>query len=265
MTKDEARGLLCSCCSCWPRLPRSRGSPSGRGGGVARAAARCAAARGCDAAPAGCLCGRVASPDDPATLSELGRFAEAAPLLRRAADVLDDGVSHYNLALLLARTDRVDEAIGEHRRTLERAPADVPTRGNLAAAYVRLGDLDAAMSCSACSSWIPRTRWRTRTLGSCMRSEATSRARSARSKRRCGWIPGSSPHGMRWPCCRARVFGSPKRPGKAGADIPYRQDARKWLRWTRFGIQCPPQRAVCMHNAMRTAFGVTLFGRNRPC
>ena len=91
-------------------------------------------------------------PDDPqllahlgGTLSEMGRFTEAEPLLRRAAATLDDSVSHYNLALLLARTERLDEAVVEYERALERDAADSRARGNLAAALVRRGDLDRAV------------------------------------------------------------------------------------------------------------------------
>jgi tetratricopeptide (TPR) repeat protein len=79
------------------------------------------------------------------TLSEMGRFTEAEPLLRRAAATLDDSLSHYNLALLLARTGRVDEAIGEYEQALERDAEDIRARSNLAAALVRKGDLDRAL------------------------------------------------------------------------------------------------------------------------
>jgi tetratricopeptide (TPR) repeat protein len=75
------------------------------------------------------------------TLSELGRFDEAEPLLRRAAATLDDAVSHYNLALLLARTNRIDAAVIEYEEALERDASDIRARSNLAAALVRKGDL----------------------------------------------------------------------------------------------------------------------------
>jgi tetratricopeptide (TPR) repeat protein len=78
------------------------------------------------------------------TLSEMGRFDEAEPLLRRAAATLDDAVSHYNLGLLLARTNRVDAAIVEYEAALERDASDIRARSNLAAALVRKGDLRRA-------------------------------------------------------------------------------------------------------------------------
>ena len=77
-------------------------------------------------------------------LSEMGRFAEAEPLLRRAAASLDDAISHYNLALLLARTNRLDEAVTEYEEALARDAADVRARSNLAATLVRKGDLRRA-------------------------------------------------------------------------------------------------------------------------
>jgi tetratricopeptide (TPR) repeat protein len=78
-------------------------------------------------------------------LSDLGRFAEAEPLLRKAVASLDDPISHYNLGLLFAVTGRVDEAIAEYERALERDPGDVTARSNLAAAFVRKGELRRAV------------------------------------------------------------------------------------------------------------------------
>ena len=78
------------------------------------------------------------------TLSEMGRFDEAEPLLRHAAATLDDGVSHYNLALLLARTNRLDAAVLQYEEALERDAGDIRARSNLAAALVRKGDLRRA-------------------------------------------------------------------------------------------------------------------------
>lgn len=80
------------------------------------------------------------------SLSELGRVAEAEPYLRQAATALDDALSHYNLALLLAMTGRVDEAIVEYGRAIDRDPNDVNARSNLAAALVRKGDSGGALS-----------------------------------------------------------------------------------------------------------------------
>ena len=77
-------------------------------------------------------------------LSDLGRFAEAEPLLRRALERLDDALTHYNLGALLSATGRFDEAVAEYQRALERDPDDPDARGNLAAVLVRLGKLSQA-------------------------------------------------------------------------------------------------------------------------
>jgi tetratricopeptide (TPR) repeat protein len=78
------------------------------------------------------------------TLSDLGRFDEAEPLLRRAIAGLDDALTHYNLGLLLARTGRLDLALTEYERSLDRDPNDVAARTNLAAVLVRQGRLARA-------------------------------------------------------------------------------------------------------------------------
>jgi tetratricopeptide (TPR) repeat protein len=77
-------------------------------------------------------------------LSDLGRFDEAEPYLRRALGGLDDALSHYNLGALLSATGRVDEAVIEYRRALDRDPDDLDARGNLAAVLVRTGKLAQA-------------------------------------------------------------------------------------------------------------------------
>lgn len=77
-------------------------------------------------------------------LSELGRFSEAEPLLRQAVAAQDDAVTHYNLGLLLAVTGRVDEAVVEYERALDRDARDINARINLAAALARKGQLDRA-------------------------------------------------------------------------------------------------------------------------
>jgi tetratricopeptide (TPR) repeat protein len=77
-------------------------------------------------------------------LSDLGRFEEAEPFLRRALEGLDDALSHYNLGALLAATGRFDEAVTEYGRALERDPSDRDARGNLAAVLVRQGKLAQA-------------------------------------------------------------------------------------------------------------------------
>jgi tetratricopeptide (TPR) repeat protein len=77
-------------------------------------------------------------------LSALGRYAEAESFLKRALAGLDDPVTHYNLGLLMAVTGRPTEAVEEYERALEGDPANSDARGNLAAALVRLGQLDRA-------------------------------------------------------------------------------------------------------------------------
>jgi tetratricopeptide (TPR) repeat protein len=77
-------------------------------------------------------------------LSAMGRFGEAESYLRRALQGLDDPITHYNLALLLARTDRLDEAVAEYGKALERDPMHSDARTNLAATLARQGRLDRA-------------------------------------------------------------------------------------------------------------------------
>jgi tetratricopeptide (TPR) repeat protein len=77
-------------------------------------------------------------------LSAMGRFGEAESYFRRAMQGLDDPITHYNLALLLARTGRLDEAIAEYEQALERDPMHSDARTNLAATLARQGRLDRA-------------------------------------------------------------------------------------------------------------------------
>jgi tetratricopeptide (TPR) repeat protein len=77
-------------------------------------------------------------------LSDLGRYGEAEPFLRRALEGGDDALTHYNLGTLLARTDRLDEAVGEYERALNGDASDVNARGNLAVVLVRQGKLERA-------------------------------------------------------------------------------------------------------------------------
>jgi tetratricopeptide (TPR) repeat protein len=78
-------------------------------------------------------------------LSEMGRFGEAEPLLRRAADALDDPQSYYNLGLLAAMTGRLDEAVRHYEYALARDENHVEARSNLAAVLVRQGRLERAV------------------------------------------------------------------------------------------------------------------------
>ena len=81
-----------------------------------------------------------------ATLADLGRYDEAEPYLRQALQATDDGLTHYNLALLLAITGRVPEAIEHYRQALERNPADSNARINLATALARQGRVAEAVT-----------------------------------------------------------------------------------------------------------------------
>jgi tetratricopeptide (TPR) repeat protein len=77
-------------------------------------------------------------------LSAMGRYGEAETYFRDALARLDDPVTHYNMGLLLAVTGRLDGAIAEYERALQRDPSHVDARGNLAIALVRQGKLDRA-------------------------------------------------------------------------------------------------------------------------
>jgi tetratricopeptide (TPR) repeat protein len=77
-------------------------------------------------------------------LSAMGRYAEAETYFRDALARLDDPITHYNMGLLLASTGRLDGAIAEYERALQRDPSHVDARGNLAIALVRQGKLDRA-------------------------------------------------------------------------------------------------------------------------
>ena len=74
----------------------------------------------------------------------MGRFGEAETYFRQALQGLDDPVTHFNLGLLLARTGRLDGAIGEYQKALERDPMHSDARINLATALARQGKLDHA-------------------------------------------------------------------------------------------------------------------------
>jgi tetratricopeptide (TPR) repeat protein len=77
-------------------------------------------------------------------LSAMGRLDEAESYFRQALKGLDDPVTHFNMALLLALTNRLDEAIAEYEKALERDPKHSDARSNLAAALARQGKLDRA-------------------------------------------------------------------------------------------------------------------------
>jgi tetratricopeptide (TPR) repeat protein len=77
-------------------------------------------------------------------LSALGRFDEAEPYLRRAVAGQDDPISHYNLALLLATTGRLEESRRSYEAALARDPSHADARGNLASVLVQLGRIEEA-------------------------------------------------------------------------------------------------------------------------
>jgi tetratricopeptide (TPR) repeat protein len=77
-------------------------------------------------------------------LSALGRYREAESYLRQALAGLDDPVTHYNMGLLFAVTGRLDEAVGEYEKALERDPMHGDARLNLATALARQGRADRA-------------------------------------------------------------------------------------------------------------------------
>jgi tetratricopeptide (TPR) repeat protein len=79
-------------------------------------------------------------------LSAMGRFGEAESYFRRALNGLDDPLTHYNMGLLLAVTGRLDEAVTEYEKALERDPMHSDARTNLAATFARQGRLDRASS-----------------------------------------------------------------------------------------------------------------------
>ena len=77
-------------------------------------------------------------------LGDLGRYTEAESYLRRALELADDAITHYDLAFVLTRMGRVKDAVGEYERALERDPAHVKARTNLAVNLVNLGQVERA-------------------------------------------------------------------------------------------------------------------------
>jgi tetratricopeptide (TPR) repeat protein len=78
------------------------------------------------------------------SLGDLGRFAEAESFLRRALELVDDAITHYNLGFVLTRLGRAVEAVGEYERALERDPSHVKARTNLAVTLFGLGQVERA-------------------------------------------------------------------------------------------------------------------------
>jgi len=77
-------------------------------------------------------------------LSAMGRFGEAETYFRQALKGLDDPVTHFNMGLLLALTNRLDGAVAEYEKALKLDPMHSDSRTNLAAALARQGKLDRA-------------------------------------------------------------------------------------------------------------------------
>jgi tetratricopeptide (TPR) repeat protein len=77
-------------------------------------------------------------------LSAMGRYDEAEGYFRRALAGADDPITHYNLGLLLSLTGRLDQAIAQYEKALDRDAGHSEARMNLAAALVRRGQVDRA-------------------------------------------------------------------------------------------------------------------------
>ena len=77
-------------------------------------------------------------------LSGLRRYAAAEPVLRQALEGLDTAETRYDLALVLDRAGRLDEAVAEYERALEWNPNHVDALINLAISQVRQGRLARA-------------------------------------------------------------------------------------------------------------------------
>ena len=91
-------------------------------------------------------------PGDPQVVADIGRclsglrlYAAAEPVLRQALEGLDTAETRYDLGLVLDRSGRLDEAVAEYRRALERNPNHVDTLNNLGIALARQGLLAEAL------------------------------------------------------------------------------------------------------------------------
>lgn len=91
-------------------------------------------------------------PGDPRVIADIGRclsglrrYAAAEPVLRRALEGLDTAETRYDLALVLDRGGRLDEAIAEYERALDRNPNHVDALVNLGIAHARQGRLARAI------------------------------------------------------------------------------------------------------------------------
>ena len=92
-------------------------------------------------------------PGDPRVVADIGRclsglrrYAAAEPVLRQALEGLDTAETRYDLALVLDRRGRLDEATAEYERALERNPNHVDSLINLGVVHARRGLLRQAVS-----------------------------------------------------------------------------------------------------------------------
>ena len=91
-------------------------------------------------------------PGDPQVVADIGRclsalrqYAAAEPVLREALEALDTAGTRYDLALVLDRSGRIDEAVAEYERAVDRNPNHVDALINLGIAQARQGQLDRAI------------------------------------------------------------------------------------------------------------------------
>jgi tetratricopeptide (TPR) repeat protein len=90
-------------------------------------------------------------PGDLQALTDIGRclaglnlLPEAESVLRRALTVRDDAGTHYDLGFVLDRTGRLDQAIAEYERAIERNPNHKEALNNLAIDLARQGKMAPA-------------------------------------------------------------------------------------------------------------------------
>jgi tetratricopeptide (TPR) repeat protein/ADP-heptose:LPS heptosyltransferase len=104
----------------------------------------------------------IAPPDSPSSenqdperayregmkLLERGQPAQAVERLREATSLKpDSAVFHHNLAVALARSNAVEEALKHFLRSIELNPRSVDSYGNLVLVYQQLGRHDEAIDC----------------------------------------------------------------------------------------------------------------------
>ena len=92
-------------------------------------------------------------PGDPQVVADIGRclsglrrYVAAEPVLRQALEGLDTAETRYDLGLVLDRSGRLDEAVGEYERALDRNRNHVDSLNNLGIALARQGRIGRAVS-----------------------------------------------------------------------------------------------------------------------